>query len=422
MEAELLSIARGRLCKCAPALAFLFNRLKPVKRERHAAPATDGVSFFYDPEWLYADFQTGGSGASAAIAHCTAHCLLGHVFEGVTDALAADMAAALFVDAHLPDFCLPRQAGLFREAKRRLAGVELMDLSRAMAEDDFFENNRQALLALLYVDDHALWRPETTASRLLSGNGAGEGWRKAARRYSGAGASDRAGQGTAAQRRRVCISKVSQRAYGDLLRRFVVTREISQEDPDTFQYAWYAYGLAHYGNMPLIEPAETREACRLEELAIVIDTSGSCVRDLTVRFLEETRAILAEERLFFPHFNLHILQCDAKVQRDDKITSLRDFERYIDTLEIAGGGGTDFCPAFEHIDQLIDRGEFRALKGVLFFSDGRGIFPTSRPPYETVFIFFRHRYDAIDVPEWVQMRVLDVPAPAMLSKDGGNEF
>ena len=206
------------------------------------------------------------------------------------------------------------------------------------------------------------------------------------------------------------------------MRRFVATREISQEDPDTFQYAWYAYGLAHYGNMPLIEPAETREACRLEELAIVVDTSGSCVRDLTVHFLEETCAILAEESLFFPHFNLHILQCDAKVQRDDRITNLRDFERYIDTLEIVGGGGTDFCPAFERIDRLIARGEFRALKGALFFSDGRGIFPAKRPSYETVFIFFRHRYDAIDVPEWVHTWVLDMPAPAMLTKDGGNEL
>ena len=107
MEAELISIARGRLCKGAPGLAFLFNRLKPVKREGQVAPATDGVFFFYDPEWLYADFQMGGRGASAAIAHCTAHCLLGHVFERAADALAADMAAALFVDAHLPDFCLP---------------------------------------------------------------------------------------------------------------------------------------------------------------------------------------------------------------------------------------------------------------------------------------------------------------------------
>ena len=76
-----------------------------------------------------------------------------------------------------------------------------------------------------------------------------------------------------------------------------------------------------------------------------------------------------------------------------------------------GGGGTDFRAAFERIDALIASGALRGLRGALFFSDGRGIFPSSPPEYETTFVFLKHRFDAIDVPVWVRRLVLDAPPP-----------
>ena len=74
-------------------------------------------------------------------------------------------------------------------------------------------------------------------------------------------------------------------------------------------------------------------------------------------------------------------------------------------------GGTDFSAAFAYIDRLIERGEFSNLKGVLYFTDGRGIFPSSPPAYEATFVFLKHRYDAIDVPSWARTLVLDAPRP-----------
>ena len=50
------------------------------------------------------------------------------------------------------------------------------------------------------------------------------------------------------------------------------------------------HGMSVYGNMPLIEPQETRERSRIEEFVIVIDTSMSCKGELVKRFLEETYA------------------------------------------------------------------------------------------------------------------------------------
>jgi predicted metal-dependent peptidase len=169
---------------------------------------------------------------------------------------------------------------------------------------------------------------------------------------------------------------------------------------DEFQYAWYHYGLEHYGNAPIIEPLEYQERRALKELGIVIDSSASCSRDLTRRFLEETRGILQEENLFFDRFNLHIIQCDNRVRRDDKITRMEDFSAYLQNLEITGQGGTDFRPAFEHIDALLRTGEFTRLPGILYFTDGSGIYPSRMPEYEAVFVFIRDRYDAIDLPGW----------------------
>ena len=60
------------------------------------------------------------------------------------------------------------------------------------------------------------------------------------------------------------------------LKRFTVTREEMELDLDSFDPVAYHYGLMYYGNFPFIEPPETREGNRLEELVIAIDTSGSC--------------------------------------------------------------------------------------------------------------------------------------------------
>lgn len=402
VDAERLSIARGRLMKASPWLAPLFGRLEAEARPGAALPGTDGARFFYDPEWLRDAVADGR--ASAALAHSTLHCLLGHVFDRAPDGLAADMAVALAMDRSLREFCPFRDAELFRQAKHRLAGVPLNGVAGAMAADDWFIARRAALGELLRLDGHGDWIPE--GARLFHG-GAGEGWSGARRRFLSGMGGRRAGTGAGTRAVRARLGEAPDRSYRALLERYAGVREEAREDPDGFEYGMYAYGLRRYGNMPIIEPAESREARHIDELAIVIDTSGSCMEELTLRFLNETRAMIADEALFARRFNLRVIQCDAKVQRDDHITCLRDFEAYIDHLELLGGGGTDFRPAFERIDRLVRRGAFRRLGAALFLSDGMGIFPSAPSEYETVFIFFKDRYDAIDVPGWVRRVVLE---------------
>lgn len=177
-------------------------------------------------------------------------------------------------------------------------------------------------------------------------------------------------------------------------------------NPEEFQYSWYLYGLDNYGNMPLIEPLEYREDRKISDLVIVIDTSGSCERDLVRIFLEETKGILEQEQLFFRQFCLHLIQCDNQIQRDDRIENKEQFEEYLEYLEIQGGGGTDFCPAFCYVEKLRDEGELRDLRGMLYFTDGSGLYPKKEPDYEVYFVMLEGSCDTIDMPDWIHRLIL----------------
>ena len=154
------------------------------------------------------------------------------------------------------------------------------------------------------------------------------------------------------------------------MQKFSVLKETVQIDPDAFDYVFYHYGMQLYGNMPLIEPLETKEVRRIEDFVVVIDTSMSCSGELVKKFLEETYGVLAQSESFFKKVNIHILQCDDKVRQDVKIESEEDLRNYMDHMELHGMGGTDFRPAFLHVDQMIKAGKFSRLRGLLYFTDG----------------------------------------------------
>ena len=195
--------------------------------------------------------------------------------------------------------------------------------------------------------------------------------------------------------------------YREFLRKFAVFHEEMAEDDDSFDYNFYTYGLRLYGNMPLIEPLESKEVKKVEEFVIVIDTSMSCSGELVRKFLEETYGVLSENESFFTKINVHIIQCDEKVHTDKKITSQEEMKDYMEHLELYGDGGTDFRPAFEWVDRLLEQHEFHNLKGLIYFTDGFGIYPQKMPPYKTVFVFMQDNYRDVDVPVWAMKLILD---------------
>lgn len=194
--------------------------------------------------------------------------------------------------------------------------------------------------------------------------------------------------------------------YRDFLKKFTVLREEMKLDTDSFDYIYYTYGLQRYGNMPLIEALEYKEVKKVEELAIVIDTSESCSGEYVQRFLEETFSILSDRENFFRHMNIHIIQCDVSMQSDTVISSPEDMKKYMDEFQIIGHGGTDFRPAFTYVDSLVQEHRFKKLKGLLYFTDGYGRYPARRPSYDTAFVFLEENYNDRQVPPWAIKLIL----------------
>ncbi len=173
------------------------------------------------------------------------------------------------------------------------------------------------------------------------------------------------------------VIDTSESVSGDLVRRFL---------RHTF--------MDLYGNMPLIEPLEYKETERVREFAVVIDTSESVSGDLVRRFLRHTFSILKSSEAFARDVNIHLIQCDAKVQADTKIRNLRDVDKMMEGFVVRGFGGTDFRPAFDYVEQLRRRGEFKNLKGLIYFTDGFGRFPEKTPDFDA-----RHTFSILKSSE-----------------------
>ena len=194
--------------------------------------------------------------------------------------------------------------------------------------------------------------------------------------------------------------------YTAFLKKFAVMGEAMKINDDEFDYIFYTYGLQLYEKMPLIEPLEYKEIKAIKEFVIAIDTSGSTSGELVQKFVQKTYNILKSTESFFTKINLHIIQCDADIQEDKKITCQEDFDEYLKTMQIRGLGGTDFRPVFEYVEQLRQNKEFTNLKGLIYFTDGYGAFPAKKPDYDTAFVFIDDEYNNPDVPPWAIKLVL----------------
>lgn len=195
--------------------------------------------------------------------------------------------------------------------------------------------------------------------------------------------------------------------YGELLRRFAVQGEEILINPDEFDLIFYTYGLTRYGNMPLIEPLEYTETKRVREFVIVLDTSASCRGDLLRSFLERTYEILTSTGNFFHKINVHMIQCDHEIRKDTVITSPEDMEEYIKNARMAGFGATDFRPVFEYVDGLVAEKKFENLKGLIYFTDGYGIYPNRIPAYDVIFAFTGEDRNRPPIPPWAMSTVIE---------------
>lgn len=193
--------------------------------------------------------------------------------------------------------------------------------------------------------------------------------------------------------------------YTAFLKKFAVMGEAMRINDDEFDYVFYSYGMQLFPEkrMPLIEPLEYKDVKRIREFVIAIDTSGSVMGEQVQAFLQKTYNILQSTESFFSHINV---SATRTFRRTSKITSREEFDHYLQTMAIKGLGGTDFRPVFQRVDEMIRDGEFANLKGLIYFTDGYGLFPERMPAYKTAFVFVEDGCEVPEVPVWAMKLVL----------------
>lgn len=400
-----------------PAIYYL----TPVSDEKEKRLSTDGTCLFYHPEYVLSCFESKKkySGLVYQFLHILMHCLLGHVCKKYEEnAFLYDECAD-----YLADRAIERMTGKARrrpgryeaweeyhDFKRKTGGLSvsgLRDYCRLQKERAEY---LQKIGKYVYSDNHQYWTKENPASPARKGNdrakGAGGDWQLLWSQVVETADMMKRGGLCAGNRARESQEERTASAentadYKSLLQRMCSLREVIQTTDAEFDYIWYETGIALYGNIPLIEPAECAEEPVADDIIIAIDTSGSCSGDVASRFLRETCNLLRDMNIRGNHCRIRILQCDSGIQNEILIQSKEEIPDFQNQM-IYGYGGTDFRPVFAYIEECRKKGAIRKVSGLIYLTDAEGIFPEQRTDYETVFVVW-NAYDAVfwEIPDWI---------------------
>ena len=438
LAADILRLSRNTLLVNLRFMDLALNQLHPDAFEQLRF-ASDGETLFYDPLWVLKSYKNEQNAIVRAYLHVILHCVFKHLFvHTLIDRelwdLACDIAVEYVIDGlNLPSLSVKKEAyqrQVFDALKKEIKQLTAEKIYHYYREKKLPEKELRVLRGAFCADDHLLWYLTIEQKNIFLGrqsdgdgdsqnNGSDEAqitvnaaleerWGEIARRMQMDMESFSKMQGDKAGNMMQNLREVNRERYDytAFLKKFAVLGEAMKINDDEFDYIYYTYGLQLYDKMPLIEPLEYKEVKRIKEFVIAIDTSGSVSGDLVQKFIQKTYNILQESESFFSKINVHIIQCDAEIQEDAKITCREDFDRYLNNMKLHGLGGTDFRPVFEYVDGLREKKEFQNLKGLIYFTDGFGTFPAKKPPYETAFVFIDDGTNNYDVPPWAIKLIL----------------
>ena len=412
--------------------------------------ATDGENYYYDPVHILRSYKKARELPIRRYLHTVFHCIYRHMFIGTLKDnrlwdLACDMAVEHSINGLGLDAVTIEKASRQEDVLKGLSGkvkyITAEMLYRYYLDNRPDESTFRRLEKLFSLDEHFIWYlpPEQQAAlagkartqnntngnsdsipltaltdaemeRIISGRKELENmWKDVSGYVQTALETLEHQRGDKAGGLTQNLKEVNRERYDytAFLKKFAVMGEAMKINDDEFDYIYYTYGLELYRNMPLIEPLEYKDVKRIREFVIAIDTSGSVAGELVQKFVQKTYNILKSTESFFSKINLHIIQCDADIQQDVKITDQDEFDEYLKSIKIHGLGGTDFRPVFQYVDNLIEQKEFTNLKGLIYFTDGFGVFPERQPQYQTAFVYINDGYENPEVPVWAIKLVLE---------------
>lgn len=410
LAAAFLQLARDSILVQMRFLDVAIAKLLPVEEAQSNRVATDGTSLFYDPAYILRACKEEPDYSVRLYLHVLLHCIFFHRFQyDKVDTQLWDMAADMAVEGTILEMGMPG-AGLQTDVDARACLEKIKEQAGALTAEKIYRYLRNTppsreVLAiwtqLFRRDTHALWLPAEKEELLVTQ----EQWKKIGERVKADLKSfSKAKTHSESMEKNLAEATRDRFDYAKLLQHFTVMGEHAGINEDEFDYVYYTYGLSHYGNMPLIEPLESKEAKRVRDFVIALDTSASCRGSVLRGFLRRTYSILKVTEHFFRKINVHIIQCDSEIRSDVKITCEADLDAFIEKETLQGFGSTDFRPVFAYVEQLLQKGEFENLKGLIYFTDGYGVYPEKMPGYDVIFAFLEAEDDGPPVPPWA-MRV-----------------
>ncbi|SET33109.1 vWA domain-containing protein [[Clostridium] polysaccharolyticum] len=423
---RILENARNELYLSMRFLDMALSQLEYEMSLKTFFVGTDGRKLFFNPRFLAERFEYHKVLVNRGYLHAILHCMFRHMFpvgereEEIWNA-ACDVAVEYCIDG-LDYPCLNKIQSEFRKEwyqrlESQLKAVTAEGIYHILDSSSLQPQEFIKLQLEFLADDHAFWQgkkeeeKENPNQRQMQKQMSAvmELWEGLSQKTATGleTFSKNIGNETRGLLRAMKIANRKRYDYKEFLRKFATPREVLEVDEDAFDYGYYTYGLSVYGNLPLIESLEYKEVKQIEEFVIALDTSGSCSGGLIKRFLEETVSVLLEKQCFQKRIHVHILQCDNQIQEDILITSLDELEQYQESFTVKGFGGTDFRPVFAHVDKLIQEQKLTNLKGMLYFTDGVGVFPKKRPHYDVAFVFADTDYTEKLVPPWAMKLVID---------------
>lgn len=393
-----------------------FHGLKVKPEWNTASIGCDGNYIYYKPEYIIKLYESDPILVNRVYLHMLLHCILRHMIKrGKRNKDFWNLACEIVVESVLDSFhyrCvhLPvhgRRRNIYRELKKHMKVFTAEKVYSWLVDQNLSAAHFAELMMEFRRDDHSFWEfPEDNMEQQIEAlNNKWQNISEKTQTEMETFAKDQEEE-AGDMVRSLQVENRKKYDYRTFLKQFAVMREELMVDEDSFDYGFYSYGLSVYGNMPLIEPQEWKELKRIQEFVVAIDTSMSCDEKLVQIFLEQTYNILKESESFFRKVRIHLIQCDSKIQSDVIITCEEDLIKYMENLTIKGGGGTDFRPVFEYVDELIRQKYFFDLKGLIYFTDGYGEFPWARPSYDTAFVFLQQDYEDVNVPPWAIKLVL----------------
>ncbi len=411
LAAWVMSLAHDDILMHLRFFDLALAKLKTKERKGIGCFALDGDTIEYDPVYVLKSYRDCPKAVTRAYLHMLLHCIFAHSYryeklDGENWDLAADIAVEkVILDMDLAGTSLETDP----EARRKLqilqedAGMLTAErIYRYFRLNPISTRERKEFIALFRRDDHALWKPAEQLEMTM------EQWKKISERVRADLKSfSKNKTGAEALEKNLTEATRERYDYSEILRRFTTIGEDIRVNEDEFDYVYYTYGLRTYGNLPLIEPLEYKEVNKVKEFVIAIDTSASCRGSVVRAFLQKTYDLLKGSENFFTKINVHIIQCDSEVQSDTKITNDDEFDTFMKYGKLQGFGSTDFRPVFDYVYELKARGEFEDLKGLIYFTDGYGIYPERMPDFDVIFAFLDEDENRAPVPPWSMKVILE---------------